>query len=140
MAGLAMTGTGMTPMAQAPEAPLRMLVERFETARTRFDPAALDRTLAPDYEEISPVGDVDTRDKVLGYYAPEAKRPAPPMTNSDIVVHARGPIGIVTARRTISPPNGTSRSLRVRYVARQAHGGWQLVSAQYTPMPPAKAP
>lgn len=93
MAGLAMTGAGMTPMAQAPEAPLRMLVERFETARTRFDPAALDRTLAPDYEEISPVGDVDTRDKVLGYYAPEAKRPAPPMTNSDIVVHARGRSG-----------------------------------------------
>lgn len=139
IAGLAIAGEGMAPMVEAPEAGLRTLVERFETARTRFDPAALDRTLAPDYEEISPVGDVDTRDKVLGYYAPEAKRPAPPMVGTDIVAHAQGPIGIVTARRTISLPNGTTRSVRVRYVARKAQGDWRLVSAQYTPMPPAKA-
>ncbi len=139
MAGLVLVGAATAPMAATQDAPLRALVERFEAARTGFDPAALDRTLAPDYEEISPIGDVDTRDKMLGYYAPEARHPAPPMVSTDIVVHVQGPMGIVTARRTISLPNGTTRSVRVRYVARKAQADWRLVSTQYTPIPPAKA-
>ncbi|MGW8135032.1 nuclear transport factor 2 family protein [Sphingomonas zeae] len=140
-AGLvAVAGAGMMPLAAAQDVPLRALVERFENARTQFDAAALGSTLAPDYEEISPVGDVDSRARVLGYYAPEARRPAPPMTSSDIVVHAQGSMALVTARRSIALPNGTTRSLRARYVARLERGAWQLVSAQYTPIPPAKAP
>ncbi|MGW8141198.1 hypothetical protein [Sphingomonas zeae] len=59
-AGLvAVAGAGMMPLAAAQDVPLRALVERFENARTQFDAAALGSTLAPDYEEISPVGDVD---------------------------------------------------------------------------------
>ncbi|MDR6113763.1 MULTISPECIES: nuclear transport factor 2 family protein [unclassified Sphingomonas] len=138
--GLAVAGIGMTPTASAQEAPLRHLVDRFETARSRFDPAALADTLAPDYEEISPIGDVDSRAQVLGFYAPTAKAPVPPITTDDVVVRAQGPVALVTARRSITFPNGTTRAVRARYVARRDRGQWRLISTQYTPIPPAKTP
>ncbi|MCI1141883.1 nuclear transport factor 2 family protein [Sphingomonas sp. WKB10] len=129
---------GPSPDAAA----IERLVERFNTARTDFDAAALADTLAPEYQEISPVGDVDDRAKVLGFYRPEDRRPAPPMQSSERQIVVRGATGIETERRTITMtrPDGTTvtRSIRVRYVAMRAPNGWKLVSAQYTPIPPAK--
>jgi hypothetical protein len=61
-----------TPATPSPDAAaIERLVERFNTARTDFDAAALADTLAPEYQEISPVGDVDDRAKVLGFYRPD---------------------------------------------------------------------
>jgi ketosteroid isomerase-like protein len=125
--------------APAQDAAILSLVDRFEAARRQFDPVALAATLAPDYEEISPVGTVDPRAAVLGFYAPAARRPAPAMTADETVVRARGDLALVTRRQSIALPGGTTRSLRVRYVARRGGGGWQLVSVQYTPIPPARA-
>jgi ketosteroid isomerase-like protein len=120
--------------AAAPDAAVRALVERFEKARVAFDPAALGETLAPEYEEVSPIGEVDTRAQVLGFYAPEQKRPAPPMTSDETAVRVLGNTALVTARRSIVLPGGVTRSIRVRYVARRDGGGWRLVSAQFTPI------
>ena len=125
--------------APAQDAAILALVDRFEEARLRFDPVALAATLAPDYEEISPVGTVDPRAAVLGFYAPAARRPGPAMTADETVVRARGDTALVTRRQSIALPGGTTRSIRVRYVARRHGGRWQLVSAQYTPIPPARA-
>jgi ketosteroid isomerase-like protein len=125
--------------ASAQDAAILALVDRFEEARLRFDPVALAATLAPDYEEISPVGTVDPRAAVLGFYAPAARRPGPAMTADETVVRARGDTALVTRRQSIALPGGTTRSIRVRYVARRHGGRWQLVSAQYTPIPPARA-
>ncbi len=132
-----------TPAPPSPDAAaIERLVERFNTARTDFDAAALADTLDPEYQEISPVGDVDDRVKVLGFYRPEDRRPAPPMQGSERQIVVRGATGIETERRTITMtrPDGTTvtRSIRVRYVAMRAPNGWKLVSAQYTPIPPAK--
>lgn len=117
---------------------VQSLVDRFETARIQHDPAALTKTLAADYEEISPVGEVDAREKVLGFYAPGLKRPAPAMTNEPLVVRSRGGVAIITTRKSFTLPGGGARSVRVRYVAERAAGRWLLVSVQYTPIPPAK--
>ncbi len=127
-----------SPVAAQDKA-VQALVDRFEDARTRFDPAALAATLAPGYEEISPVGTVDPRAAVLGFYAPAARRPAPAMTADDTVVRADGDMALVTRRQSFTLPGGVTRSIRVRYVARRAGGRWQLLSAQYTPIPPASA-
>jgi ketosteroid isomerase-like protein len=124
--------------AAAQEGPVRALVERFEAARVAFDPAALDATLAPEYEEVSPVGEVDSRAAVLGFYAADRKRPAPPMSSDETIVRMLGDTALVTARRSIAVPGGPVRSIRVRYVAQRAGGRWRLVSAQYTPIPPAR--
>ena len=123
----------------AQDGAVQALVDRFEDARTRFDPVALAATLSPDYEEISPVGTVDPRAAVLGFYAPAARRPAPAMTADDTVVRTSGDMALVTRRQSLTLPGGVTRSIRVRYVARRTGGRWQLLSAQYTPIPPAPA-
>lgn len=125
--------------ASAQNVEVQSLVDRFEAARLQHDPAALTKTLAADYEEISPVGEVDAREKVLGFYAPELKRPAPAMTSEPLVIRSRGDVAVITTRKSFTFPGAAPRSVRVRYVAERAAGGWLLVSAQYTPIPPAKA-
>lgn len=127
---------GSTASAQNPE--IQSLIDRFDAARIQHDPAALTKTLAADYEEISPVGEVDAREKVLGFYAPELKRPAPAMTSEPLVIRSRGNVAVITTRKSFTIPGGPVRSVRVRYVAERAAGRWLLVSAQYTPIPPAK--
>lgn len=125
--------------ASAQNLEVQSLIDRFEAARIQHDPASLTKILAADYEEISPVGEVDAREKVLGFYAPELKRPAPAMTSEPLAIRSRGDVAVITTRKSFTFPGGAARSVRVRYVAERAAGRWLLVSAQYTPIPPAKA-
>ena len=67
------------------ETELKSLVRRMVDAQAAFDVKALDAVLTPDYIEISPLGEFDTRDKVLGFYKPELKPPANQMpTNMEL--------------------------------------------------------
>ncbi|WP_294233288.1 nuclear transport factor 2 family protein [uncultured Sphingomonas sp.] len=122
-----------------PTSPLA-LIERFEAARRDFAPAALASTLAPDFVEISPRGEVDSRDRVLGFYAPDRKQAAPPFERDDMTVRSLGDTALVSARLSLTLP-GTNqrRAVRVLYVTHHGKAGWQLVSVQYTPiaLPPA---
>ena len=94
--------------------------------------------MAPDYVEVSPIGEVDPRNKVIGFYAPDKKVPAPPMTIAETVAHVGGDVGTVTLRITfaIPSPDGTvqNRSMRVGLVARWAAGDWRFAFAQFTPI------
>lgn len=118
------------------------VVDRFNAARAAFDEAALGETLAPDYQEISPVGDVDDRAKVLGFYRADQRRAGPVIERADRRTSLHGMFAIGTERLsfTMTRPDGVAatRSMRVRYVAVRGGGVWRLLSAQYTPMPPAK--
>lgn len=125
--------------ASAQNLEVQSLIERFDAARIQHDPAALTKTLAADYEEISPIGEVDAREKVLGFYTAELKQPAPAMTSEPLVIRSHGNVAVITTRKSFTIPGGQVRAVRVRYVAERAAGRWLLVSAQYTPMPPAKA-
>ncbi|MBI0475532.1 nuclear transport factor 2 family protein [Sphingomonas sp. MA1305] len=115
------------------------LVDRFNAARTAFDDRSLAATLAPDFQEISPVGDVDSRDQVIGFYRADQRKPVPTMTSSERSVALHRDWALVTERVSfdMAKPDGTTvtRSLRVRYVAVKAGAGWQLASAQYTGIP-----
>ncbi|PCD04612.1 DUF4440 domain-containing protein [Sphingomonas spermidinifaciens] len=126
-----------SPVA-AQEQPLRDLTERFAAARAGYDAAALEATLAPDYEEISPVGTVDKRAEVIGFYTADKKAPVPPMTADEWAGAARGDVAVVTLRQSLALPGGQTRALRVRHLARREAGKWKLVSTQYTPIPPAR--
>ena len=103
--------------ASAQNIEIKSLIDRFDAARIQHDPATLSKTLASDYEEISPVGEVDDRGKVLGFYAPELKRTAPAMTSEPLVIRSRGDVAIITTRKSFTIPGGPVRSVRVRYVA-----------------------
>lgn len=92
--------------AASTEAAVTRLVDAVLDAERRFDPRALDALLAPGYVEVSPVGDVDTRAEVLGFYAPDKKSPAPALAVSERLVRAQGRKGaVMVARLTFSGPN-----------------------------------
>ncbi len=131
------------------DAALKTLVKQMVEAQMNFQPDALDKILASDYIEISPLGEFDTRDKVLGFYKPEMKPPADKMSAanevSDFSIRSYGKFAVIIARLDYSitsegktlPP----RSIRATYVCRKENGMWKIASAQYTGIrPPQTAP
>ncbi len=142
--------SGVSVFAQSKDdAALKSLVKQMTDAQTNFSPTALDKILTADYIEISPLGEFDVRDKVLGFYKPELKPPADKMsattetTDFSIRVYDKFAVVITKLNLTIVsegkplPP----RSIRATYVCRQEKGVWKIASAQYTGIrPPQNVP
>lgn len=121
---------------------LKSLVEQMTAAQAAFDAVALDKILTADYIEISPVGEFDSREKVLGFYQPELKPPAEKTaavseaTNFSIRRYGKFSIVITRINYTITnegkplPP----RSIRLMLICRKENNQWRIASAQYTPI------
>lgn len=114
------------------------IVDSFTQAQRNYDPAALTRLPTPDYGEVSPVGDVDTRDEVLGFYVPEKKRAAPALMISERLVRRDGNDAVIVVKLGfVAPgPGGTTRTVAMRasFVARRTGRIWRLATAHYTPL------
>ncbi|MEG3083220.1 nuclear transport factor 2 family protein [Sphingomonas sp. PB2P12] len=112
--------------------------EAFVQVRNQFDQAAMIAMMAPEYQEVSPVGEVDSRERVIGFYAPDKKMPAPPMTITETIARPAGALGVVTMRIAYAVPGKDgqvqSRALRAGFVARRIGRDWRFVSAQFTPI------
>lgn len=128
---------------------LKALIRQFTDAQQNYQPDVLDKILTADYIEISPAGEFDPREKVLGFYKPELKPPAEKMTAktdvSDFSIRNYGKFAIVIAtfNYTITsegkqlPPRG----IRSTIVCRKDKKDWKIASAQYTGIrPPQNAP
>ena len=117
---------------------LGLRAEAFVRVRNQFDQAAMIAMMAPEYQEVSPVGEVDSRERVIGFYAADKKSAAPPMTITETVARPAGTIGVVTMRIAYTMPGKDGqmqpRALRVGFVARRIKGDWQFVSLQFTPI------
>ena len=127
------------------EAALKALVKQMTDAQVAYDAAALDRIFTSDYIEISPLGEFDPRDKVLGFYKPELKPPAmPTLELGDYSIRDYGKFAIVivklTYTMTIDGKPAPPRSMRATLVCRSEKGGWKIASAQYTGIRPAQPP
>jgi len=119
---------------------LKSLVKQMTDAQAAYQPDVLDKILTADYIEISPVGEFDPREKVLGFYKPELKPPAEKMSMTtevtDYSIRVYGKFAVVIARLNYSmtsegkplPP----RSIRATYVCKKEKGAWKIASAQYT--------
>lgn len=129
---------------------LKSLVKQMTDAQANYDAATLDKIFTADYIEISPVGEFDPREKVLGFYKPELKQPAAKMsatteaTEFSIRVYDKFAVIITRLNYTITsegkplPP----RSMRATIVCKKEKGAWKIASAQYTgirPSQPAKS-
>ena len=81
------------------------VVQQLADAERSFDQAALDRLLTADYIEVSPVGDVDERATVIGFYSADAKAKSP-VVSSIVIDEPRvridGNHAIVIVRQTTS--------------------------------------
>lgn len=139
--GIAVTLVSAPVAAQSVETDAHHLAQRAEAfvrVRNQFDQAAMIAMMAPEYQEVSPVGEVDSRERVIGFYAPDKKKPAPPMTITETVARPAGTIGIVTMRIAFTMPGKDgqmqTRALRAGFVARRIKDDWQFVSLQFTPI------
>ena len=123
---------------------LKSLVKQMTEAQAGYNAAALDKILTADYIEISPLGEFDLREKVLGFYKPESKPPADKMsattetTEFSIRVYDKFAVVIVRLNYTITsdgkqlPP----RSIRATIVCRKEKAAWKIASTQYTGIRP----
>jgi ketosteroid isomerase-like protein len=129
-----------TAVAQSnAEADIKQLLTEFVEAQRSFDLPKIDASLAPDYIEISPLGEVDPRSKVLSFYAPDKKVSDTPIATLDeFNTRVYGTTAITIARLTyqMKATNGgtTSRSMRCVFVTRSVDGKWKISSSQFTPM------
>lgn len=114
------------------------LVRKFLDAQSRHDVPTLRSLTAEQFVEISPLGEVDPRDKMLGFYAGAASPTLPVITTDERQVRIFGDSAIVTVKLSFSA-GGQARSLRASFVAHKDGVQWKLVSAQHTPMRPAKS-
>jgi uncharacterized protein (TIGR02246 family) len=122
------------------EAAVRETVEQMVRAQTSYDAKALDAILAADYIEISPIGEFDPREKVIGFYTPEAKASAAGMSaqvktaDHSVRIYEKHAVAIVrldyamTMNGNAMPP----RSMRATFVLSRSGNGWKIASAHYT--------
>jgi hypothetical protein len=122
-----------------PEAFIEVLLNTLVDAQMRFDAAQLDELLAPEYVEVSPVGDVDPRAKVLSFYTPDKKVAVVPTASLDEIttrVHDDTAVTVALLTYHMKSPTGETadRSMRCVFVTRIIERRWKLVSTQYTPI------
>ncbi len=112
--------------------------EAYLTAQRGFDAATLAALTDPDFVEISPVGEVDLRAKMLSFYTPDKKRTAPPMRYEQVHAWKNGPSGTIIGKviYTMTSPAGEMRTseLTATFQLHRSKGKWKLVAAQYTPV------
>lgn len=127
---------------------LKDLVKQMTDAQTNYNPTMLDKIFTADYIEISPIGEFDEREKVLGFYKPEMKPPADKMTAvtdaTDFSIRTYDKFAIVITRLNYTitsdgkqlPP----RSIRAMIVCRKEKDAWKIASVQYTGIRPPQTP
>lgn len=142
LAGLMMAAAAAHAAPAAPEdSELVALVQRYAEAQSNFDQAALRAATDEQFVEISPVGEVDSREKMLSFYAPEQKRPGPQLRIDEPAVRIFGDTALVSARLSYGVNQGgvaRNFAMRAGYTARLANKQWLLVSAQYTGIRPPR--
>lgn len=125
---------------QSAEPQVVAVVQSLVAAQENFDVPRMEQVLAPDYIEISPVGEVDPRAKVLGFYAPDKKPAAgtvPHLVLDELNTRIAGDTAVTIARVRFTPPGAAQPAgagMRVVFVLRASGGQWRVVSSQYTPI------
>lgn len=119
-------------------------------AQIHFDQKALDALLAPDYVEVSPLGDVDERAEVLSFYTPEARAQMlaagmEPLSTKieEPRIRVYGDQAIVIAKDTAAlKVKGVAeeRSMRMLFHFRKLAGKWLLQTMQVTWLKPSANP
>ena len=130
--------SAMTAWAGSPSTDqLKVLAQAYLDAQFSFDQESVRRLTAPQFVEISPKGEVDERDAVIAFYAPEKRTPAPPYSIQNQKVRLTGTSAVITQTVTIGTPP-RSMSLSQAITASRIGRDWKLTSSQSTPIPAAK--
>lgn len=130
------------------EEQLKSLVQQIVDAQRKFDQAALNNLLTADYIEISPAGEFDPREKVIGFYDPKLNEGKTDVlasaTADEYSIRNYGDTAIVIARLNFTPkaaegqPAPPTMRMRATFVCRKTKGKWLIASAQYTGIRPPR--
>lgn len=132
----------LTPIggaAQAAERSPEAAVAQYVKAEHDFDLPGLKAILVQDFVEVSPRGEVDEHDAVLGFYAPEKKVDAPPTVLRDVISRVHGDSAVVTGS-VVFTVNGAEHRLTLSASVVKGAAGWRMASAQYTGVPSKASP
>ncbi|NCP65749.1 MAG: nuclear transport factor 2 family protein [Paraglaciecola sp.] len=112
------------------------LIEQLVATQLSYDSNAMAALLHPDYLEVSPKGEVDYREKVLGFYAPSLqadKQKSPQVTLSELNVSVQENLAFVLVKETFAMPNSSQTfSMRVSFVLQKVTDHWLFYRAHYT--------
>jgi ketosteroid isomerase-like protein len=134
-----------TPDADAVSAEAR----RYFDAVKRNDVVVLERLLAPDYVEVSPLGQVDKRAQVIGFYRTAAKAQTgqaselTAVTVDELSVRVYGDVAVAIAGESFTvnvAGKPVARPMRSTLVWHKLGGAWTLVSSHHTTVRPPIAP
>lgn len=133
------------PATAQAEGPLVELVRAFVEAERAFDQEKLADLVTQDYAEVSPLGDVDTHDAFLGFYAADKQRPVPVTKLSEPLVREYGDAASIIVRLSFDLPAPASQpprtvSMRASFLAVRVRGSWKIAAAHYTPIRPPAPP
>jgi ketosteroid isomerase-like protein len=115
------------------------LIKLMTEAQLKYNAGALDKIFTADYIEISPLGEFDPRDKVLGFYKPEAnpgEKFKADVEAAEISLRRYGKFAVLITQLNYKIVNDGKalppRSMRATFVCRKEKDGWKIASAQYT--------
>jgi ketosteroid isomerase-like protein len=148
LAALTLLGVTAPAAAETPSAQALATVKTVLEAQRQFDLPTLERVLADDYLEISPLGVVDMRARALSFYGPQARQAFQAQgVNTGPIVYAESVVRVDGNRATVivldttpvTDRHGSRRiSLRVQMTLRRAADqSWRVQTAQFTPYRPA---
>jgi len=123
---------------------LKSLINKMTDAQINYKPEILDKIFTMDFIEISPLGEFDSREKVLSFYKPELKPPANKISTkveaTDFSIRNYDKFAIVITQLNFTVTNNETklppRAMRATIVCRKEKGVWKIASAQYTSIRP----
>jgi ketosteroid isomerase-like protein len=139
MFALCSAATITAEQAKPADAQILTVLRTLVDSQVTFDQKKMETVLAPDYVEISPIGDVDPRAKVLSFYDPAEKGNAPvgKAALEEVSTRTYGDTAVTVSKLTFNlqtPQGVVSRPMRAVFVTRKTAGGWLIVSSQFTPI------
>lgn len=117
-------------------------------AQQDYDTITLEKLYSPDYIEISPKGEIDMRDKAIGFYrvddVEKAKATTPKYILDEFKVRNYKNFAIVITRFSVGSKSDSQQKPTavglVVYALRKEKGAWKIYSSQFTPFPPPPRP
>lgn len=113
------------------DAQVRATLESYVKAVVQYDVPELDRLFDQSYLEVSPLGEVDQREKVLGFYRVPADQrgPTPNAYSIDelLVRYPAKDVSVAVFREDIAVGDH-KMSFRFTTLLKQSTNGWRLVS------------
>lgn len=116
-------------------AEIESVIKQYAQAAIDYDAVTIDRLFLPEYIEISPLGEFDSREKTIGYYrVPAEKRPKFKITFEIKEMNIRYPaknLAVVIFRQEVTLHTGekpTTLPFRQTSVLRKERDGWKFFS------------